>query len=525
MADSTDPIFARASAAHAAGDLETALEGYVAVLSADAKRLDALDGLTQILEGARTPQFHPGLAALLERALGTPAARRDGLVRSAQAQLALKYRMADASAVPSLDILDAFARDGLLLAVLHLGLIGDPLVEAFLCRARRALCAPDAKPKLLPLAIAFAQQAFNNDYVWPITTEDEAALTFVAGDEFGVARRAMFGPLDPAAASFPMLGAYLSERTKYEAALQSAEQRIVSMYPLTPDAFAHATARDAHAPAPRWQGLRTPGRIDIRAGLGRQYAWAGPFPEFSPPLLALVPSAGTCHLALSMAVGYDNVQVEATDLSRRALAFGLAQAEAIGVPNVHFSQADLLDLPKTGAGWGHAEALDVLGAAADPRACVEALVAVLAPGSFLRLDAPGKNGRAFFAKARESLRAADAQTDLASLRRWRTDILSGKYGPELQRNLPHWPGFHSAAALAAFGLQTHDNSFDIAALRTLFDGLPVRFLGFEFDPGTLQSYKKKFPAEQTCADLANWQKLEAARAQPFDFYRFWLLRI
>ncbi|MFN7194386.1 MAG: hypothetical protein ACK5U4_23355, partial [Rhodospirillales bacterium] len=239
MADSTDPIFARASAAHAAGDLETALEGYVAVLSADAKRLDALDGLTQILEGARTPQFHPGLAALLERALGTPAARRDGLVRSAQAQLALKYRMADASAVPSLDILDAFARDGLLLAVLHLGLIGDPLVEAFLCRARRALCAPDAKPKLLPLAIAFAQQAFNNDYVWPITTEDEAALTCGAGDEVGVARRALFGPLDPAAASFPMLGAYLSERTKYESAVQSAEQRSVSRSPLTPDAIAH----------------------------------------------------------------------------------------------------------------------------------------------------------------------------------------------------------------------------------------------------------------------------------------------
>ncbi len=525
MAASTDPIFARAAAAHAAGDLETALEGYVAALSADAKRLDALDGLTQILEGARTQSFHPGLAALLERTLGTPAARREALVRSAEAQLALKYRMADPGAAPSLDILDAFARDGLLLAVLHLGLIGDPVVEAFLCRARRALCAPDAKPKLIALAIAFAQQAFNNDYVWPVTAEDEAALTFVAADEFGVARRAMFAPLDPAAASFPTLGAYRAERAKYEAALQSAEQRIVSMYPLTPDAFALATARDAHAPAPRWRGLRLPGRIDIRAGLARQYAWAGPFPEFAPPLLALVPSAGTCHLALSMAVGYENVQVEATDLSRRALAFGLAQAEAIGVPNIHFSQADLLDFPKTGAGWGHAEALDVLGAAADPRACVAALVDVLAPGSFLRLGAPGKSSSVFFAKARATMRAAGALNDLASLRRWRADILAGKYGPELQSQLPHWPGFHSAASLAAFGLQPHDNSFDIAALRTLLEGLPVKFLGFEFDPGPLQSYKKKFPSDTTGADLANWQKLEAAQAQPFDFYRFWLLRV
>ncbi len=525
MADSSDQIFTRAAAAHAAGDFETALQGYVAVLSADAKRLDALDGLTRILETVRTQQFHPGLAGLLERTLGTQAARRDGLVRSAEAQLALKYRMADPSAVPSPDILDAFARDGLLLVVLHLGLIGDPVVEAFLCRARRALCAPDAKPKLLALAIAFAQQAFNNDYVWPVTAEDEAALTFVAGDEFGVARRAMFGPLDPAAASFPTLGAYMAERAKYESALQSAEQRVVSMYPLTPDAFALATARDAHAPTPRWQGLRLPGRIDIRAGLSRQYAWAGPFPEFAPPLLALVPSAGTCHLALSMAVGYDNVQVEATDLSRRALGFGLAQAEAIGVPNIHFSQADLVDLPKTGAGWGHAEALDVLGAAADPRVCVAALTQVLAPGSFLRLGAPGKSGRAFFAKARETFRAAGAHSDFAALRRWRADILAGTYGPDLQRDLPLWPGFHTAAALAEFGLQSYDNSFDIADLRALLEGLPVKFLGFEFDPGTLQSYKKKFPADSTGADLGNWQKFEAARPAPFDFYRFWLLRV
>jgi hypothetical protein len=525
MADSPDPIFTRAAAAHAAGDLDTALEGYVAVLSADPKRLDALDGLTQILDAARTKQFHPGLAALLERALGTPAARREGLVRSAEAQLALKYRMADPSAVPSLDILDAFSRDGLLLAVLHLGLIGDPVVEAFLCRARRALCAPDAKPKLLALALAFAQQAFKNDYVWPITAEDEAALTFLAADEFGTARRAMFAPFDEVAANFATLGAFAAERAKYEAALQSAEQRIVSLYPLTPDAFALATIRDAHPPAQRWQGLRLPNRVDIRAGLGRQYAWAGPFPDFAPPLLALVPSAGTCHLALSMAVGYEKVQIEATDLSRRALAFGLAQAEAIGAPNIHFAQADLLDLPKTGAGWGHAEALDVLAVAADPRASVTALINVLAPGSFVRLGAPGKYNAALFAQARAAFRAAGAPTDLAGLRRWRTDILAGRHGPELQRELPHWPGFHAASTLLAFCVQPHDNRFDIADLRALLEGLPVKFLGFEFNPLVLENYKKKFPTDPTCADLANWQKLEAAGPGPVDFYRFWLLRV
>jgi hypothetical protein len=79
--------------------------------------------------------------------------------------------------------------------------------------------------------------------------------------------------------------------------------------------------------------------------------------------------------------------------------------------------------------------------------------------------------------------------------------------------------------LAAFCLQPRHNFFDVADLRALLEGLPVKFLGFEFDPATLQRYKKKFPADATGADLANWQKLEAAQAEPFDFYRFWLLRV
>jgi hypothetical protein len=69
------------------------------------------------------------------------------------------------------------AHDRLLLAALHMSIVRDPTFEAFMCRARRALCAPYAAAKTLPLVLALARQAANNEYIWPQTGEDEAALT------------------------------------------------------------------------------------------------------------------------------------------------------------------------------------------------------------------------------------------------------------------------------------------------------------------------------------------------------------
>lgn len=524
MTDPQDPLFARAAAAHAAGDLDTALQNYAAVLAASPDRLDALDALTAILEGARAKKFNPDLARLLEAALVAKGARPDALTRAATDLLALKYRMRDPQAAPSPDILAAFARDGLMLATLYTCIVCDPVFEAFMCRARRALCAPDADRKLLALALALAQQAANNDYVWPVGIDDEAAQTFLGTDGFGHARRAMFGPLAAAAGDFPETAAYAADMAERAADLASAESRIPLFYPLTPDAAATAQAQTLHPPSPRWRMLRQQTKLDIRAELAARFAWAGPFPEFAPPLRALVAGASTGYLALSAAINYQDVQIEAIDLQRPALAYGLAQAQRIGVPNIHFSQADLLDLPKTGANWGHGEAVGVLGRLRDPRTGLAALLDVLVPGSFVRLALPGT--AAILEETRRAIAAHGDTADLAGLRRFRSAVLAGERGAQLQREVPTLSAFHAAGPLADLCFAPYDHRFDIAGLRALLDGMPARFLGFDFKQAAAPAlYKKRFPGETTLADLGNWQKLEAGDPNLFSGYQFWLLRM
>jgi SAM-dependent methyltransferase len=403
-----------------------------------------------------------------------------------------------------------------------------------MCRARRALCAPDAAAKTLPLVLALARQAANNEYIWPQTAEDEAALGFVGYDGLGHARRAMYAPLASEAGTYPELADFAAAETQGKQAQEFAEQRIPLLHPISDATSTAVRAMYEENPYPRWLTLRQQPPFDIRAELCARFAWAGPFPAFAAPLRVLMPGAGTGQHPLTVAANYANVEVEAIDLSRASLGYGLVQAEALGIRNIHFAQADILDLPKLGSNWGHAEAVGVLHHMADPRAGLEALTAVLVPGSFIRLGLYGEAGRKPVVEARNAIAAHGYGSQIGDLRRFRADILAGKHGEALRKELPEWIDFHSASLLRDLCFHVMEHRYDIAKLRALIAGLPVRFLGFDFERGlaghrdanapAVLAYKKRFKKETTLADLDNWQALEAGDPALFAGYQFWLLR-
>jgi SAM-dependent methyltransferase len=287
-------------------------------------------------------------------------------------------------------------------------------------------------------------------------------------------------------------------------------------------------------PYPRWLNLRRIPPFDIRAELAERFAFAGPFPAFASPLRVLMPGAGTGQHPLSVAANYADVQVEAVDLSRASLAYGLTMAEAHGIPNVHFAQADILDLPDLGSSWGHAESIGVLHHMADPKAGLAAIARVLVPGSFLRLGLYGERGRAVVVEARRLIAERGYRSDLAGLRAFRADVVAGRLGERLARELPQWNDFHSASLLRDLCFHVMEHRYDIAGIRRLIEGLPLRFLGFDFSLGhalhrsenvpALRAYSRRFPKETTFSDLEKWEQVERADADLFTGYQFWLLR-
>ncbi len=534
MEQKIDEALAKARRLHASRDLDGALGAYAAILAADPLQLDALDGLISILEMARTPAFHPRLAGLIESALATPGANTDALSQSATAQLVRKYRMGDPQQVPARDVLLAMARDGLMLATLVCCIVRDPVFEAFMCRVRRALCTPDMPVAAMPLVLALAIQADNNEFIWPQDEDDATDLAALGSDAFAIARRAMYATPDAAAGNFPELAGLVATTLTAPQNVRNAQSRIPTLMPIADGTSLAVRSMYEANPYPRWLNLRRIVPFDIRAELSRRFAFAGPFPVFTSPLRVLMPGAGTGQHPLTVAANYADVQVEAVDLSLASLAYGLVKAETIGVPNIHFSQGDILDLPKLGASWGHVESIGVLHHMASPRAGLEALVAVTVPGSFMRLGLYGEHGRAAVVEARAAIAARGYGSDLAGLRAFRADVLSGALGKRLQAELPLWPDFHSASLLRDLCFHVMEHRFDIAGIRRLLDGLPVRFLGFDFgfgqaaarsdDVPATRAYAKRFRKETTFADLANWEAVEKADPSLFGGYQFWLVR-
>ncbi|MBU8873647.1 class I SAM-dependent methyltransferase [Reyranella sp. MMS21-HV4-11] len=69
-------------------------------------------------------------------------------------------------------------------------------------------------------------------------------------------------------------------------------------------------------------------------------------------------------------------------------------AARYGIDNIDFLRGDILDLPKLGRSFDHAECVGVLYHMADPRAGLQAVSTVLRPGTFLRLGLYGESARA-----------------------------------------------------------------------------------------------------------------------------------
>jgi SAM-dependent methyltransferase len=526
-----DPHAAKIAAAAAAagtGRMVEAVALYAEILETVPHHPAALAGLAPILEIARSGAYHPGLAVLTSHCLAAPGVNPEALSPAATHQLAHRFPQ------PAADIA-GFAADPLALRVLENAVVRDVAYEAALCRLRGALVAGPPTPDTFRLAVAFAHQAYNNEYIWDESPSETAAAAALAPDAFGLACRAMYAPLDDAAEAMPELAA-LWQRTRAEPA--RVRERAAAVAPLFP--IEDATSQAVRAmyeinPYPRWLGLTRFEPIDARAQVALRYPSGGVKPRPPGPLDVLIAGCGTGRHALSVATTYRDARVLAVDLSRASLGYGARMAEIEGVTNVEFRHGDILTLPRLGRSFPHVESVGVIHHMRSPREGLEALVECLAPYGLLRLGLYGEAARAGIVAARAAIAERAYPADLAGMRRFRADVVAGALGAALRDDLVARPDFHSASLLRDLCFHVQEHRFDCARLKALLDGLPLRFLGFEFvlgqtgqstaDAPQFRRYAERFPGNRSFADLARWAELERETPDLFDGYVFWCMRI
>ena len=99
----------------------------------------------------------------------------------------------------------------------------------------------------------------------------------------------------------------------------------------------------------------------------------------------LVAGSGTGQHALGTASRFKNSQVTAIDLSPRSLAYAKRKMEELGVTNIHYLQADVLDLGMLDKQFDIIESAGVLHHMADPIAGWKVLTNCLKPGGLIKV--------------------------------------------------------------------------------------------------------------------------------------------
>ncbi len=541
-------------AAEKKNDPLKAMVAYARALELAPEHPVALSSAVAILERTKTSAYKPVLARLIQHCLRSPLGNKEALAAPACHQLKYKYHVPDWAGDSSLANL---AADQLLLSYLCWTINVDAEFELFLIRLRRELALALDKPEVAletaNLAAAMALQAFNNEYVWPLTGEEAARLDGLQAEWHAVPEKAaktpnqlllyaLYAPLrslpraedhaDRPLQEWSMIVQAVVARTLLEPLHEERLKSTITPLTTITDSVSSKVRQMYEAnPYPRWVSL-TPGpAVDFRTVLRHKFAHLAPLPDSEGPLRVLMPGAGTGRHALLVASRYRNVQVTAIDLSLASLAYGKRMAACHGIDNIVFHQGDILQLGQLGEDYDLIECIGVLHHMEDPERGFDNLMRCLRPGGAIQVMLYARSHREQVIAFRKTLGDKGRSTDIESVRALRQEIIRGDGAYAALRDMTNRPDFYSTSAFHDLLLHVQEVSFTVSRVRRMVETAGATFVGFEFTTGRVMEmtheskaqrlYRQAYPGEVTLSDLSNWESLEAKHPRLFNNYFFW----
>jgi SAM-dependent methyltransferase len=425
------------------------------------------------------------------------------------------------------ELLAAFERHTLFQAGLRRFLAADVAIERGLTLLRRWLFAHDrrALQKRLPLLCGLARYCFLTEYVFE-TREDVKALRGQLTTAAAVALLACYDSLgDVADDELARLAALSNEPCYHELIRIWLQQpleelairpKIPSLTPIEDPISRRVRTQYEENPYPRWTTV----------GSVLPLSEAGPRARGHGKRL-LIAGCGTGREAIEAALNFPAAQVDAVDLSRASLAYGLRQAQAAGVANLSFAQADLLALDAPPERYDFISAVGVLHHLRDPAEGLGALLALLGPGGVMRLALYSRTARQAVTASRAAIARTGLEPTAAGIRAFRASIIARPATDPERAWLTRSYDFYSLSQCRDLVFHVQEHTFSLPEVAALLraNALSVLHVALK-SPQHASMYASRFPGDPRATRLENWDELE--RQEPMLFagmYDLWLCRI
>jgi tetratricopeptide (TPR) repeat protein/2-polyprenyl-3-methyl-5-hydroxy-6-metoxy-1,4-benzoquinol methylase len=246
-----------------------------------------------------------------------------------------------------------------------------------------------------------------------------------------------------------------------------------------------------------------------------------PLPDDSAPEM-LIAGCGTGSQPILVAQRFRAVRVLAIDLSLSSIGYARRKTQELGITNIEYAHADILQLGDIARTFDIIASVGVLHHLADPFAGWRTLLSRLRPGGFMDLGFYSQLARRHVVRAREFIAACGYASTPDDIRRFRQDLGVQKADVALQW-LSATADFYSTSQCRDLVFHVQEHRLTLGQIESFLSEFGLHFIGFELDPRVLQRYRARFTDDPAGTNLRNWARFEAGNPDTFAaMYQFWI---
>lgn len=445
-----------------------------------------------------------------------------------------------------------FTSDRLLCALLNSVPVNDIGLERFLTMARCILLETavgitdpgSAGGAALNFFSGLARQCFINEYVFSYTAEEIQKASGLKDSLIAALETKVQMPVlwpVAVAAYFPLyslpLAAQLLDMPWPEAVMDILVQQIrepmeeqqlcSSISRLTgirDDVSLLVQGQYEENPYPRWVSSAQPSKPLAIDTVLRKLFHSTTFQPLGKPdrIDILIAGCGTGQHPIETARRFRGAHLLAVDLSLASLCYAKRKTRESGLTTVEYAQADLLELGSFERSFDVIESCGVLHHLAEPLVGWRVLLSLLRPGGVMLLGFYSEAARQHIVKARDFIAEQGYGATADEIRQCRQALMATDSSQDFKDVLKS-TDFFSTSACRDLLFHVQEHRMTLTGIDAFLRENDLTFLGFEIDANVLHAYKRRFPSDHACTNLAQWQVFEHENPDTFiGMYQFWI---
>ncbi|MDP4064448.1 Beta-barrel assembly-enhancing protease [Rhodobacteraceae bacterium IMCC1909] len=237
----------------------------------------------------------------------------------------------------------------------------------------------------------------------------------------------------------------------------------------------------------------------------------------------LIAGCGTGQHSIVTAARFKGSNVLAIDLSLSSMSYAKRKTEELGIQNIDYMQADILDLGKLGRRFDIVESAGVLHHMDDPVAGWRVLTDCLKPGGLMKIGLYSELARKHIVEMRKEISKAGIGSNDAAMKSFRTTVVTS--GQSHHKKILNSSDFYSLSELKDLIFHVQEHRFTIPQIRDSLSELGLKFCGFE-SAKIVSHFKLTNTGASDPYDLNKWQTYEVVNPRAFaGMYQFWCQKI